>query len=81
MASCRTCRRVKLKVVLCHCLELVGLAEQLELAGNMKEGNGENHQESVMGGGVNALGGNVGGAPPTAFGVAEFMQGMSTTIE
>ena len=38
----------------------------------------------MMGGGVNAAGGNVadsGGAPPAAFGGAEFMQGMFTAIE
>ncbi|GFZ06768.1 hypothetical protein Acr_18g0009380 [Actinidia rufa] len=38
--------------------------------GNHEDGDGENHQESVMGGGANALGVNVGGvrgAPPTVF--------------
>ena len=35
----------------------------------------------MIGGGANALGGNVGGAPPAAFGGAKFMQGMFTTIE
>ena len=37
-----------------------------------------------MGGGASALGGNVGGiggAPPTVFGGAEFMQGVFTAIE
>ena len=49
--------------------------------GEHEEGDGENHQESVMGGGANAPGGNVGGGLPTAFGGAEFMQGMFTAIE
>ncbi|GFS43664.1 hypothetical protein Acr_00g0086290 [Actinidia rufa] len=43
--------------------------------------NHENHQESAMGGGASAPGGNVGGAPPTTLGGAEFMQGVFTAIE
>ena len=39
--------------------------------GTRKEGDSENHQESVMG----------GGAPPAVFGGAEFMQGVFTAIE
>ena len=49
-----------------------------------KEGDGENHQEFVIGGGANALGVNVrsaGGTPPMVFDGAEFMQGMFTAIE
>ena len=49
--------------------------------GIREEGDGENHQESVMGGGAR---GNVGGtrsAPPAVFGGAEFMQGVFTAIE
>ena len=49
-----------------------------------EEGDGENHREFVMGGGANAPRGNIGGtggAPPTAFSGAKFMQGMFTTIE
>ncbi|GFZ17988.1 hypothetical protein Acr_26g0012570 [Actinidia rufa] len=46
--------------------------------GIREEGDGENHQESVMGGGV---GGNAGGAPPAVLGGAEFMQGVFTAIE
>ncbi|GFZ00950.1 hypothetical protein Acr_14g0005850 [Actinidia rufa] len=34
-----------------------------------------------MRGGVSAPGGNVGGAPPTTLGGAEFMQGVFTAIE
>ncbi|GFS46851.1 hypothetical protein Acr_28g0004800 [Actinidia rufa] len=52
--------------------------------GEHEEGNGENHQESVIGGGADAPEGNVGGvgsAPPTAFGGAEFMQGMFIAIK
>ncbi|GFY91642.1 hypothetical protein Acr_08g0000380 [Actinidia rufa] len=52
--------------------------------GNREEGDGENHLESVIGGGANAPGGNVGGVrgtPPTAFGSAEFMQVVFTAIE
>ena len=48
------------------------------------EGDDNNHQESVMGGEVNAPGGNVwvvGGAPPTVISGAEFMQGVFTIIE
>ena len=51
--------------------------------GNRDEGDDDNHQESVMGGGASAPGGNVGGigdAPPTVFGGTEFMQGVFTTI-
>ncbi|GFY90223.1 hypothetical protein Acr_07g0004200 [Actinidia rufa] len=40
-----------------------------------------NHQESVMGGGASAPGGNMGGVPPTILGGAEFMQGVFTAIE
>ncbi|GFS29087.1 hypothetical protein Acr_00g0005280 [Actinidia rufa] len=43
-----------------------------------EEGDGENHQESVMGGGAR---GNVGDAPLAVFGGAEFMQGVFTAIE
>ena len=46
-----------------------------------EEGDGENYQEFVIGGGANAPRGNVGGAPPAAFGGVEFMQGMFTAIE
>ena len=56
--------------------------------GEHEKGDGENHQEFVMGGGVNALRGNVGGNaggargdPPKAFGGVEFMQGVFTAIE
>ncbi|GFS36745.1 hypothetical protein Acr_00g0047830 [Actinidia rufa] len=56
--------------------------------GNHENGDGKNHQESVIGGGANAPGGNdggnvggVGGAPPTMFGGEEFMQGVFTDIE
>ncbi|XP_057499022.1 uncharacterized protein LOC130783421 isoform X7 [Actinidia eriantha] len=45
------------------------------------ERDDENHQESVMGGGASAPGGNVGGAPPTFLGGAEFMQRVFTIIE
>ncbi|GFZ01616.1 pleckstrin homology (PH) domain superfamily protein [Actinidia rufa] len=48
---------------------------------NHDEKDDENHQESVMGGGASAPGGNVGGAPPTTLGGAEFMQGVFTAIE
>ena len=44
--------------------------------GEDEEGDGENHQEYVMGERANAHGGSVGGvggAPPTTFGDAEFM--------
>ncbi|XP_057510768.1 uncharacterized protein LOC130793138 [Actinidia eriantha] len=46
--------------------------------GIREEGDGENHQESVMGGGA---GGNIRGALPAIFGGAEFMQGVFTAIE
>ncbi|GFY85491.1 hypothetical protein Acr_04g0002290 [Actinidia rufa] len=49
---------------------------------NLNEG--DDHQESVMGGRASApMGnvGNVGGAPPAMFGGAEFMQGIFTAIE
>ena len=56
--------------------------------GEHEKGDGENHHESVIGGGANASGGNVGGnarsargAPPVALSGAEFMQGMFTAIE
>ena len=56
-----------------------------KVSGEHEEGDGENHQESVIGGGANApgsnAGGNVGGAPPTAFGGVEFMQWVFTTIK
>ena len=45
---------------------------------------GDDHQESVMGGRASAPVenvGNVGGAPPTILGGAEFMQGVFTAIE
>ncbi|GFY91005.1 hypothetical protein Acr_07g0012010 [Actinidia rufa] len=48
--------------------------------GDHEEGDGENHLESVIGG-ANAPRGNVGGGPLAAFGGAEFMQGMFTTIK
>ena len=35
--------------------------------------DGDNHQESVMGGGTNALGENVKGVPPAVLGGMEFM--------
>ncbi|GFY87678.1 hypothetical protein Acr_05g0013170 [Actinidia rufa] len=50
---------------------------------NSEEGDGENHQESMIRGGANTLGGNVrgvGGAPPTTFASAEFMQGVKNTV-
>ncbi|GFS30366.1 hypothetical protein Acr_00g0011480 [Actinidia rufa] len=46
--------------------------------GIREKGDGKNHQESVMWGGAR---GNVGGAPPTIFGGAEFMQRVFTAIE
>ena len=52
--------------------------------GNREEGNDDNHQESVMGGGASAPRGNVGGvggAPPVVFGGAEFMKMVFTVIE
>ncbi|GFZ13896.1 hypothetical protein Acr_24g0000860 [Actinidia rufa] len=48
---------------------------------NCDEGDDGNHQESVMGGGASAPGGNMGGAPPTVLGATEFMQGVFTVIE
>ena len=48
------------------------------------EGDGDNHQESVMGGGANAprgSAGNVKGVPPAVFGGTKFMQGVFTAIE
>ncbi|GFZ16927.1 hypothetical protein Acr_26g0001970 [Actinidia rufa] len=48
---------------------------------NNDEEDDGNHQESVMGGGASAPGGNVGGAPSTTLGGAEFMQGVFTAIE
>ena len=61
-----------------------GTHEAGRARGEHEEGDGENHQESVMGGGANASGGNVGGvggALPMAFGGTEYMQGMLTVIE
>ncbi|GFY95350.1 hypothetical protein Acr_10g0007350 [Actinidia rufa] len=55
-----------------------------EACGNREEGDGENHQELVIGERANTPGGNVGGvggAPPTAFSGAEFMQRVFTAIE
>ncbi|GFY95687.1 hypothetical protein Acr_10g0010720 [Actinidia rufa] len=52
--------------------------------GNRNEGDGENHQESVIGGGANAPRGDVGGvggALPAVLGGAEFIQRVFTTIE
>ena len=56
--------------------------------GEHEEGDGENHQEFVIGERANAPGGNVrgnaggaGSAPSAAFGGAEFMQGIFTAIE
>ncbi|GFY97381.1 hypothetical protein Acr_11g0016870 [Actinidia rufa] len=47
-------------------------------SGIREEGDGENHQESMMGGGA---GGNVRGTPPTVFGGAKFIQEVFTLIE
>ncbi|GFS32010.1 hypothetical protein Acr_00g0020380 [Actinidia rufa] len=74
----RTCHRVKLKAVLGHCPRACGTRKVGRACGEHEDGNGQIHQESVMGGGANALGGNVGGA---GFGGAKFMQGMFTAIE
>ena len=52
--------------------------------GNREEDDGENHQESMIGGRANPPEGNVGGirgTPPTAFGGSEFMQRVFITIE
>ena len=52
--------------------------------GNRNEGDDDNHQESVMGGGVSAPRGNVGGGggiPPAVVGGSKFMQGVFTAIE
>ena len=52
--------------------------------GNRNEKDDDNHQKSVMGGKVNAPGGNIriiGGAPPTVISGAEFMQGVLIAIE
>ncbi|PSS08075.1 RNA-directed RNA polymerase [Actinidia chinensis var. chinensis] len=49
-------------------------------SGNCDE-DGDNHQESVMGGGANAPRENVGGVPPAVLGGMEFMQGVFTAIE
>ena len=57
-----------------------GARGECEARGN-REGDGENHQESVIGGGANAPRGNVGGAPLVAFGGVEFMQGVFTAIK
>ena len=43
--------------------------------GNSDKGDDDNHQESVMRGGVSALGGNIwviGGVPPTVISGVEF---------
>ncbi|GFY85466.1 hypothetical protein Acr_04g0002040 [Actinidia rufa] len=61
------------EVVRCHLLELVGLVEHAGLIRIMVR--------KMMGGGASAPGGNMGGAPPTILGGAEFMQGMFTAIE
>ncbi|GFY87397.1 hypothetical protein Acr_05g0010360 [Actinidia rufa] len=52
--------------------------------GNSKEKDDENYQKSVMGGGANSPGGNVGGvrgAPLMTIGGAEFMQGVFIAIK
>ncbi|GFY95320.1 hypothetical protein Acr_10g0007050 [Actinidia rufa] len=49
--------------------------------GIREEGDGKNHQESVMGGRAGGNVGGRGGAPPTIFGGTEFMQGVFTAIE
>ena len=49
--------------------------------GNRDEDNGDNHQESMMGGGANVLGENVRGAPPAVFGEMEFIQRVFTAIK
>ncbi|GFS33310.1 hypothetical protein Acr_00g0027730 [Actinidia rufa] len=52
--------------------------------GDHEEGDGENHQESVIEEGANTPRGNVEcarGAPTVAFGGVEFMQGMFIAIE
>ena len=52
--------------------------------GEHEEGDGENHQESVMGGGANAPKvnvGGVGGALPMAFDSVEFMQVVRNTVQ
>ena len=46
-----------------------------------EEGDDENHQESVIGGRAGGNVGGVGGATPTEFVGAEFMQGVFTAIE
>ena len=60
MASYRTYHHIKREVVRAH-----------GARGNHDDEDGENHQESMMGGGSNTLGGNIGGirgAPSTVFG-------------
>ncbi|GFS35773.1 hypothetical protein Acr_00g0041940 [Actinidia rufa] len=52
--------------------------------GNRDEGDDDYHQESVMGGKVNAPSGNiwvVGGAPPTVINGVEFMQEVFAAIK
>ena len=52
--------------------------------GTRDEVDDDNHQESVMGGGASAFGGNVGGVggiPPSVVGGMEFMQRVFTAIE
>ena len=49
--------------------------------GNRDEGDDDNHQESIMGGGDNTLRRGVGGTTPEIFGGAKFMQGVFTAIE
>ncbi|GFS32096.1 hypothetical protein Acr_00g0020820 [Actinidia rufa] len=57
---------------------LTGAREAHGASGIHEEGDGENHQESVMRGGT---GGNVGSAPPAVLGGAEFMQVVFTAIK
>ena len=79
MASCRTCFRIKLFE-----RPLLRARGASRARRDHEEGDGETHQLSVIKGGANALGGNIGGAggtPPEAFGGVEFMQGMFTAIE
>ena len=52
--------------------------------GEHEEGDGENHQEYVMGGGANAPKvnvGGVGGVLPMAFDSVEFMQVVRNTVQ
>ncbi|GFY96857.1 hypothetical protein Acr_11g0011630 [Actinidia rufa] len=48
--------------------------------GNRDEGDDDNHQESVMGGGTNAPRGGVRGAPLAVFGGAEFIRGVEGVV-